>query len=128
MVVGFAVLLPLPPQDLPRKAECADLYFYHAAGCTVLSYFDLSQDTALQGSSTPFKLRSSVAMPSSYLQLKQPPWRYIASGAAFVAVFFVLFGFYYNRDSAPRVTITGAKGGKNLGLVDHVFNATLGVC
>ena len=66
-------------------------------------------------------------MPSSYLQLKQPPWRYITSGAAFITVFFVLFGFYYNRDSVPRVTITGAKGGKDLELVDHIFNATLGV-
>lgn len=67
-------------------------------------------------------------MPSSYLQVKQPPWRNIASAAAFVTIFFVLFGFYHSRDSAPRLTITGAKGGDDPGLVDHVFNTTLGVC
>lgn len=67
-------------------------------------------------------------MPSSYLQIKQPPWRYIASAAAFVTIAIVLFAGYRNRDSVPRLAITGAKGRGDLGLVDDVFNSTLGVC
>ncbi|MCJ1248345.1 hypothetical protein MMC30_005562 [Trapelia coarctata] len=65
-------------------------------------------------------------MPGSYLQVKQPPWRYMASAAAFATIVLVLFGLYHNKDSAPRLAIVGAKGGEELGLVDHVFNATLG--